>query len=232
MPHNVSPEEIDKFAQMAAQWWDPQGPCQPLHALNPLRLAFIQRYTTLHGQKALDVGCGGGILTESLAANGAKTTGIDMSAAVLQVAQLHSLESGLTIHYQETTVEDFAKHHAGTFSVVSCMEMLEHVPDPQSVVNACAELTAPNGYVFFSTINRNPMAYLQAVIGAEYILQLLPRGTHDYQKFIKPAELAQWLREAGLEMVDMAGIRYNPLTQQFSLTDNTQVNYLLCAKKI
>lgn len=229
---NLDSTEINKFTNLASLWWDPNGPCKPLHELNPHRLAFIERYTKLARQKALDVGCGGGILTESLAKAGAQATGIDMGAEVLQVARLHSLENNLNIHYAQIPVETFALEHAGEFNVVTCMEMLEHVPDPASVVNACAALAAPGGYVFFSTLNRNPMAYLQAVIGAEYILGLLPRGTHDYAKFIQPAELAAWLREANLKLIDMSGLTYNPLARRYRLTSNTQVNYLMCAQRL
>jgi 2-polyprenyl-6-hydroxyphenyl methylase/3-demethylubiquinone-9 3-methyltransferase len=201
-----------------------------LHELNPHRLAFIKRHTGLKDQKVLDVGCGGGILTEALAKEGAHTTGIDMGHAVLEVARLHALESHLNIDYQETLVENFALQHAHSFNVVTCMEMLEHVPDPQSVVNACAQLVAPGGYVFFSTLNRNVVSYIQSIIGAEYILRLLPRGTHDYQHFIKPAELGQWLREADLTIKDLSGLTYNPFTRQFRLTQDTKVNYLVCAQ--
>jgi 2-polyprenyl-6-hydroxyphenyl methylase/3-demethylubiquinone-9 3-methyltransferase len=179
----------------------------------------------------IDVGCGGGILSEAMAKAGASVTGIDMSHSVLEVARLHALESHLPIHYHEIAVEDFAEKHAGQFHVVTCMEMLEHVPEPQSVVKACKELLAPGGYAFFSTLNRNFKSYLQAIIGAEYILGLLPRGTHDYQHFIKPAELAKWLRDVDLHLVDITGLTYNPLTQKYSLTDDTNVNYLICAQR-
>lgn len=228
---NVNSAEILKFTEMAAQWWDLNGPCRPLHELNPLRLAFIKQHIILKGKKALDVGCGGGILTEALAKEGAAATGIDLSHEVLEVARLHALESQLLVNYQEISVEAFAEKNAHTFDVVTCMEMLEHVPDPVSVVNACAQLVTPGGYVFFSTLNRNAMSYLQAIVGAEYILRMLPRGTHDYEKFIKPAELSQWARNAGLQIKDMTGLTYNPITREFSLTDSTQVNYLICAQR-
>lgn len=227
---NANPAEISKFTSLAAQWWDPDGPCRPLHQLNPLRLEFIQRYATLQGQKVLDVGCGGGILTEALAKAQAQATGIDMSAAIVQVAKLHALESELSIHYQEIPVETLANEQPKSFHVVTCMEMLEHVPDPQSIVQACAQLVCPGGYVFFSTLNRNLTSYLQAIIGAEYILGLLPRGTHQYQHFIQPAELAKWLRHANLQLVDMVGLTYHPVTQKFQLTNNVEVNYLVCAQ--
>ncbi len=228
---NVNSAEILKFTEMAAQWWDINGPCRPLHELNPLRLAFIKQHVLLKGKKTLDVGCGGGILTEALAKEGAAATGIDLSHEVLEVARLHALESQLLVNYQEISVEAFAEKNPNTFDVITCMEMLEHVPDPISVVNACAQLVTPGGYVFFSTLNRNPMSYLQAIVGAEYVLRMLPRGTHDYEKFIKPAELSQWARNAGLQIKDMTGLTYNPITREFSLTDSTQVNYLICAQR-
>lgn len=228
---NVNSAEILKFTEMASQWWDIHGPCRPLHELNSLRLAFIKQHVILKGKKALDVGCGGGILTEALAKEGAAATGIDLGHEVLEVARLHALESQLLVNYEEISVEAFAEKNPHTFDVVTCMEMLEHVPDPVSVVNACAQLVKPGGYIFFSTLNRNAMSYLQAIIGAEYILRMLPRGTHDYSQFIKPAELSQWARNAGLQIKDMTGLTYNPITREYSLTDSTQVNYLICAQR-
>lgn len=228
---NVDSAEIHKFTEMAHEWWDLTGPCRPLHELNPLRLSFIKKHASLSHKKVVDVGCGGGILTEALAKEGAQATGIDLGHSVLEVARLHALASQLNINYQEISVEDFALTHPHSFDVVTCMEMLEHVPDPESVVKACSQLTAPGGTLFFSTLNRNIMSYVKAIIGAEYILRLLPRGTHNYQQFITPAELGQWARDAHLSVNDLAGLGYNPFTKQFSLTNDTQVNYLMCAQK-
>jgi 2-polyprenyl-6-hydroxyphenyl methylase/3-demethylubiquinone-9 3-methyltransferase len=227
---NVDPAEVAKFDDLARTWWDAEGDFKPLHAINPLRLEFIKTRTSLDGLQVLDVGCGGGILSESLAHSGAVVTGIDMAEKPLQVARLHRFESDLSIDYQLTSIEALSEARPSTFDVITCMEMLEHVPDPQSVVNACRRLLKPGGELFLSTINRNPKAYALAVIGAEYVLQLLPRGTHDYDKFIKPSELARWLREAGFDVQDMAGLSYNPLTQVYALTRDTSVNYLVHAK--
>jgi 2-polyprenyl-6-hydroxyphenyl methylase/3-demethylubiquinone-9 3-methyltransferase len=231
---NVDPGEVAKFDDLARTWWDAEGDFKPLHRINPLRLDFIRARTTIDGKRALDVGCGGGILSESLASHGAQVTGIDMAEKPLQVARLHQLESNLEIDYQLTHIEALSdaldEEQAGTFDVITCMEMLEHVPNPQSVINACRRLLKPDGELFLSTINRNPKAYALAVIGAEYILKLLPRGTHDYDKFIKPSELARWLREAGFDVQDMAGLSYNPLTEVYALTQDTAVNYLVHAK--
>jgi 2-polyprenyl-6-hydroxyphenyl methylase/3-demethylubiquinone-9 3-methyltransferase len=225
---------VAKFDDLARTWWDTEGDFKPLHRINPLRLDFIRARTTIDGKRALDVGCGGGILSESLASHGARVTGIDMAEKPLQVARLHQFESNLEIDYQLTSIEALSdaldKEQAGTFDVITCMEMLEHVPNPQSVINACRRLLKPDGELFLSTINRNPKAYALAVIGAEYILKLLPRGTHDYDKFIKPSELARWLREAGFDVRDMAGLSYNPLTEVYALTQDTAVNYLVHAK--
>jgi 2-polyprenyl-6-hydroxyphenyl methylase/3-demethylubiquinone-9 3-methyltransferase len=226
---NVDPAEVAKFDDLARTWWDKEGDFKPLHAINPLRLDFIRARTMLDGKRVLDVGCGGGILSESLTSSGAEVTGIDMAEKPLQVARLHRFESNLNIDYQLTSIEALSEAQPDTFDVITCMEMLEHVPDPQSVINACRRLLKPNGELFLSTINRNPKAYALAVIGAEYILKLLPRGTHDYDKFIRPSELARWLREAGFKVQDMAGLSYNPLTQVYALTDDTAVNYLVHA---
>jgi 2-polyprenyl-6-hydroxyphenyl methylase/3-demethylubiquinone-9 3-methyltransferase len=227
---NVDPGEVAKFDDLARTWWDKEGDFKPLHAINPLRLDFIRARTTVDGKRVLDVGCGGGILSESLANCGAVVTGIDMAEKPLQVARLHRFESTLDIDYQLTSIEALGEAQPGKFDVITCMEMLEHVPDPQSVINACRRLLRPGGELFLSTINRNPKAYALAVIGAEYILKLLPRGTHDYDKFIKPSELARWLREAGFDVQDMAGLSYNPLTEVYAMTSDTSVNYLAHAK--
>ncbi len=226
---NIDPQEIAKFDEVAARWWDPESEFKPLHDINPLRLDFIEGNAPLKDKQVLDVGCGGGILAEGLASRGARVTGIDMAGASLQVARLHLLESGHDIDYRQITVEDMAQQHAGAFDVVTCMELLEHVPDPASVVDACARLVKPGGHVFFSTLNRNPKAYLLAVIGAEYVLRMLPKGTHDYARFIQPAELDAWMRHSGLAMGGMAGIAYNPLTRRYRLGDDVSVNYLVYA---
>ena len=228
---NADPAELKKFGELAHRWWDPQGEFRPLHEINPLRMGWIQGLAHLAGKDALDVGCGGGILSESMARSGARVTGIDLSEKPLRVAQLHLLESGLSVSYQEISPEDLAKARPQTFDVVTCMELLEHVPDPASTVAACARLAKPGGRVFFSTINRNPKAYLFAVIGAEYLLKLLPKGTHDYARFIKPSELAHWCRDAGLRPLEYKGMTYNPVTQQYRLGENCDVNYALCCAK-
>ncbi|MCB1763002.1 MAG: bifunctional 2-polyprenyl-6-hydroxyphenol methylase/3-demethylubiquinol 3-O-methyltransferase UbiG [Gammaproteobacteria bacterium] len=230
---NVDKAEIAKFEELAARWWDPLSEFKPLHDINPLRLDYIHRMTNLNDKQVLDVGCGGGILTESMARLGARVTGIDMGEAPLEVARLHLLESGLQVDYRKIPVEQLAAEQPETFDVVTCMEMLEHVPDPASVVDACARLTRPGGYLFFSTINRNPKAYLLAIIGAEYLLGLLPRGTHDYARFIRPSELDNWVRAAGLQPNDMTGMLYNPLFQRYQLVrGDVDVNYLLsCIKE-
>ncbi len=223
---NVDPGEIAKFEVLATRWWDATSEFKPLHDINPLRLDYIDTRAKLAGKKVLDVGCGGGLLTEAMAQRGARVTGIDMGATPLQVAKLHLLESGVAVDYQQITAEELAEQQPATFDVVTCLEMLEHVPDPASVVQACAKLVKPGGHVFFSTINRNPKAYLFAVIGAEYLLKLLPKGTHDYSKFIRPAELEAWSRHAGLHVRDLTGMSYNPLTQHYSLGKDVDVNYL------
>ena len=224
---NFDTAELNKFAQLAHKWWDKTSEFKPLHDINPLRLNYIDEAAVLAGKSVLDVGCGGGILSESMAQKGAKVTGIDLGEKALKVAQLHSLESGVAVDYQLISVEELAGKQPASFDVVTCLEMLEHVPNPASVVAACAKLVKPGGQVFFSTINRNPKAYLFAVIGAEYILNMLPRGTHDYEKFIKPSELAGWARSAGLSLNHQIGMSYNPITQHYWLDDNVSVNYLM-----
>ena len=224
---NADPAELAKFGELAHRWWDPEGEFRPLHAINPLRLGWIEGLAPLAGKAVLDVGCGGGILAESMAAKGARVTGIDLSEKPLRVAELHLQESGLAVQYEKVSSEEKANTHPGQFDVVTCMEMLEHVPDPASTVAACARLLKPGGRAFFSTINRNPKAYLFAVIGAEYILRLLPRGTHDFKKFIRPSELGAWSRAAGLEVKDIIGLTYNPLTKHYKLAADVDVNYMI-----
>lgn len=228
---NTDADEIAKFEAAAARWWDPSSEFKPLHDLNPLRLAYIESKVALAGKRVLDVGCGGGILTEGLARRGADVTGIDMGAASLTAARLHLLESGLKVDYRQITVEQFSEQHPAAFDVVTCMELLEHVPDPASMVRACAQLVKPGGRVFFSTLNRNPKSYLFAVMGAEYLLRMLPRGTHDYGKFIRPAELAAWLRESGLTLRELMGMSYNPFSRHYSLSRDVSVNYFACAER-
>jgi 2-polyprenyl-6-hydroxyphenyl methylase/3-demethylubiquinone-9 3-methyltransferase len=229
---NVDPNEIRKFEELASRWWDKNSEFKPLHDINPLRANWIDNLAPVAGKKVLDVGCGGGILAEALAQRGAQVTGIDMGDAPLGVAKLHQLESGLSIDYQKSTAEDFAKQHENAFDTVTCLEMLEHVPDPSSVVRACAKMVKPGGHVFFSTINRNPKAFLFAIIGAEYVLRLLPRGTHEYAKFIRPSELANWSREADLQVNKMTGLLFNPLTKKYKLSDSDMdVNYMISTQK-
>ena len=228
---NVDPAELAKFNELAHRWWDPEGEFRPLHEINPLRLGWIAGHAPLLGKRALDVGCGGGILTEALARRGANVTGIDLGEKPLRVAKLHMLESGVQVQYEEASAEKFADVHADAFDVVTCMELLEHVPEPPSTVEACARMAKTGGRVFFSTINRNPKAYLLAVIGAEYVLKLLPKGTHDYTRFIKPSELTRWCRDAGLRPLEMRGMTYNPLTRQYKLGSDCDVNYMLCCAK-
>lgn len=227
MTLNVDAEEIAKFEKLAARWWDPTSEFKPLHDINPLRLAFIDQRVRLKGLQVLDVGCGGGILTESMAALGAKVTGIDMGDAPLAVARLHLKESGHAVEYKKISAEALAAEQAATFDVVTCLEVLEHVPDPASTVAACARLVKPGGQVFLSTINRNPKAWLMAIVGAEYVLRLLPRGTHDYVKFIKPSELDRICRNAHLHVREYTGMHYNPLTGRYSLGPGVDVNYLM-----
>ncbi|OIQ99704.1 ubiquinone biosynthesis O-methyltransferase [mine drainage metagenome] len=226
---NADASELDKFGELAHRWWDPNSEFKPLHDINPLRLAWIDRAVGLAGKRVVDVGCGGGILSESMAAIGATVTGIDLSERPLGVARLHLLESGQKVDYRNISAEALAKELPGDFDVVTCLEMLEHVPDPASTVRACAALAKPGGQVFFSTINRNPKAYLFAVIGAEYLLKLLPRGTHDYARFLRPAELARHCRNAGLEVAEIVGMSYQPLAKTYSLGRDTSVNYLIRA---
>ena len=229
---NFDAAELNKFSELAHKWWDKTSEFKPLHDINPLRLNYIDNVAGLKGKTVLDVGCGGGILSESMAEKGAKVTGIDLGEKALKVAQLHSLDSGVTLDYQLIAVEQLAEQQPASFDVVTCLEMLEHVPDPASVVAACAKLVKPGGHVFFSTINRNPKAYLFAVIGAEYVLNMLPRGTHDYAKFIKPSELASWMRSADLSLVGQTGMSYNPLTKHYWLDSEVSVNYMMhCIKQ-
>ncbi len=229
---NVDPAEIAKFEALASRWWDANSEFKPLHAINPLRCNFIDNHSPVAEKKVLDVGCGGGLVCEGLAQRGAEVTGIDMGEKPLGVARLHALESQLDIDYQQRSAEDIAEEMPAAFDVVTCLEMLEHVPDPAAVVKACATLVKPGGYVYFSTINRNAKAYAFAIVGAEYILKLLPKGTHDYGKFIQPAELAHWMRDAGLELKNMTGLTYNPLTKRYKLNANdVSVNYLVAAQK-
>jgi len=231
MHSNADPTELRKFSDLAHRWWDPTSEFKPLHEINPLRLGWIDRCATVSGKHVLDIGCGGGILSESMAALGATVTGIDLSEKALGVARLHLFESGHKVDYRHTSAEHLAGESPGTYDVVTCMEMLEHVPDPASTVSACATLVKPGGDVFFSTLNRNLKAYLFAIVGAEYVLKLLPRGTHEYGKFIKPSELARYCRESGLETVELIGMSYNPLTQVYTLGDDTDVNYLIHARR-
>ncbi|AOE50200.1 bifunctional 2-polyprenyl-6-hydroxyphenol methylase/3-demethylubiquinol 3-O-methyltransferase UbiG [Kangiella sediminilitoris] len=224
---NVDPHEINKFEQMASRWWDTEGDFKPLHDINPLRLKFIMdRVGSLQGKRILDVGCGGGILTESMAKEGATVTGIDMGEMPLEVAKLHKLESGVDVEYLQSTAEEFALKHAGEFDVVTCLEMLEHVPEPSSIIESCRKLIKPDGDVFFSTINRNPKSFLFAIVGAEYLLQMLPKGTHDFKKFIRPSELEAWSRKQGLQFKSIEGMHYNPLTKKYWMSSNVDVNYI------
>ena len=228
---NVDQSEIDKFSALAHRWWDPESEFKPLHAINPLRLSWIRSLVDLNGVKVLDVGCGGGILAESIAQSGADTCGIDLSQKALKVAELHALEVGATLTYRSIAVEALAEEQPEQYDVVTCMEMLEHVPDPASVVRACAKLCKPGGTLFFSTLNRSPKSYLFAIIGAEYLLRLLPKGTHEYAKFIKPSELVGFTRQAALEMIGMKGLSYNPLSQVYSLSNDVDVNYMIAVSK-
>jgi len=224
---NIDHAEIAKFEALAHRWWDRESEFKPLHEINPLRVNWIDEHISLAGKKVLDVGCGGGILSESMARRGAQVTGIDMGEAPLSVARLHLLESGLEVGYRQITAESLADEAPEAFDVVTCLEMLEHVPDPASVIRACHRMVKPGGQVFFSTINRNPKAYAFAIVGAEYLLQLLPRGTHDYRKFIRPSELGAWSRDTGLIVKDIIGLTYNPLTKQYKLSEDVDVNYMI-----
>lgn len=228
---NADPLEIQKFSELAHRWWDPTSEFRPLHEINPLRLEWINARAPLAGKNVIDIGCGGGILAESMAKKGAKVTGIDLSEKALKVADLHSLESGVQVRYQLIAAEDMAAQEAGQYDVVTCMEMLEHVPDPAAIVKAAATLVKPGGHVFFSTLNRNPKAYLFAIVGAEYLLRMLPKGTHDYAKFITPAELSQYVREAALQVEALKGLGYNPLTKVYSLNHDTSVNYMVACSR-
>ena len=232
MNSNVDPQELAKFSDLAHRWWDPESEFRPLHQINPLRLDWIDRLARVAHKSVLDVGCGGGILSEAMARRGALVLGIDLATKSLRVAQLHAMESQVpNLLYQEIAVEALAEKAPGSFDLVTCMEMLEHVPDPASVVRACAQLVKPGGHVFFSTLNRNPKAYLFAILGAEYLLRLLPRGTHDYARFIRPSELTQACRDAGLELCEFKGLEYNPLTRQYALSGDTSVNYMLACQR-
>ncbi|MBV6320059.1 bifunctional 2-polyprenyl-6-hydroxyphenol methylase/3-demethylubiquinol 3-O-methyltransferase UbiG [Duganella violaceipulchra] len=228
---NADPLELQKFSDLAHRWWDPTSEFRPLHEINPLRLEWINARAPLAGKNVIDIGCGGGILSESMARKSARVTGIDLSEKALKVADLHSLESGVAVRYKLIAAEEMAAQEAGQYDVVTCMEMLEHVPDPGAIVRAAATLVKPGGQVFFSTLNRNPKAYLYAILGAEYLLRMLPKGTHDYDKFITPSELSQFIRSAGLEVQGFKGMGYNPLTKIYSLNDDTSVNYLVATTR-
>ncbi len=231
MSINVDPQEVAKFSDLAHRWWDPSSEFKPLHEINPLRLGWIDHLAPISARKVLDVGCGGGILAEAMAQRGGKVKGIDLSERALKVAALHQLESKVAVDYENIPAEELAAREPGQYDIVTCMELLEHVPDPVSTVAACAALAAPGGHLFFSTINRNPKSYLFAIIGAEYILRMLPRGTHDYARFIKPSELAQFCRAAGLEIRDITGMTYNPITKVYALGPDSDVNYIVHAVK-
>jgi 2-polyprenyl-6-hydroxyphenyl methylase/3-demethylubiquinone-9 3-methyltransferase len=229
---NADPQELAKFSELAHRWWDTESEFRPLHQINPLRLNWIDSHAKLQGRRVLDVGCGGGILSDSMARRGANVLGIDLATKSLRVAELHALEAGTPdIEYREVAAETLASDMPGAFDVVTCMEMLEHVPEPKSIVDACAALTAPGGWLFFSTINRNAKAFAFAILGAEHVLKLLPKGTHEYAKFIRPSELAQWCRGAGLDLVDTRGLEYNPITRTYRLGNDTGVNYLIACRK-
>lgn len=228
---NVDHAEIAKFEALAHRWWDRESEFKPLHDINPLRVNWIDQRVGLAGKRVLDVGCGGGILSEAMAVRGATVTGIDMGEAPLSVARLHQLETGVPVEYRQITAETMAAEQPGAFDVVTCLEMLEHVPDPASVIRACQALVKPGGQVFFSTLNRNPKSYLLAILGAEYLLRLLPRGTHDFKKFIRPSELGGWCREAGLKVEDIIGLTYNPLTRRYRLERDVDVNYMIQTRR-
>jgi 2-polyprenyl-6-hydroxyphenyl methylase/3-demethylubiquinone-9 3-methyltransferase len=228
---NVHPHEIDKFGALAERWWDPEGEFKTLHDINPLRINFIREFAELQGKKIVDVGCGGGILTEGLAEQGAIATGIDLSEELIDIADLHGLDSGIKANYYKISAEAFAEENPASFDHLTCMEMLEHVPDPSSIVSACAKMVKPGGYVFFSTLNRKPKAYLLAIVAAEHLLKMLPTGTHDYKTFIKPSELSQWCRTAGLQIRGITGIEYNPFNKRFSLGKDIDVNYIIAYQR-
>ncbi|MCH8530293.1 MAG: bifunctional 2-polyprenyl-6-hydroxyphenol methylase/3-demethylubiquinol 3-O-methyltransferase UbiG [Saccharospirillum sp.] len=231
MTHNVDPAELAKFDALASRWWDPDSDFKPLHELNPLRCAYIDEHLNVADKAVLDIGCGGGILSEGLAQRGANVTAIDMAEAPLQVARLHALDSGLTINYQLSTAEAHAEQHPAAYDAITCMEMLEHVPDPLSVIWAVSQMLKPGGWAFFSTINRNPKAWLMAIVGAEYVLRMLPRGTHDYRKLIRPSELKRWAEQSDLKGINFRGIQYQPILRQFQLSQDVSVNYLLACRK-
>jgi len=229
--NNVDPSEIKKFEDLASRWWDPESEFRPLHAINPLRTQYINLHSPVAGLKVLDVGCGGGLVSEAMAEFGAEVTGIDMGEAPLSVAKLHLLESGQKVEYLKITTEQLAEQRAGEYDVVTCLEMLEHVPDPAAIVKACSDLVKPGGNVYFSTINRNPKAWLMAIVGAEYVLNLIPKGTHEYDKLIKPSELDMWVRNSGLHTQQMIGLHYNPITKNYKLASGVDVNYMLHTTK-
>ncbi|WP_374316418.1 bifunctional 2-polyprenyl-6-hydroxyphenol methylase/3-demethylubiquinol 3-O-methyltransferase UbiG [Aquabacterium sp.] len=229
---NADPQELAKFSELAHRWWDPESEFRPLHQINPLRLDWIDQLASIQGKRVVDVGCGGGILAESMARRGAHVLGIDLADRPLKVAQLHAMEGGVAnLEYRSVAAEALAAEQPGQFDVVTCMEMLEHVPDPASVIQACTDMVKPGGWVFFSTLNRNPKSFLLAIVGAEYVLKLLPKGTHDYARFITPAELNRWIRESGLDTFQMKGLEYNPLTRIYKLSSDTSVNYLVACRK-
>jgi 2-polyprenyl-6-hydroxyphenyl methylase / 3-demethylubiquinone-9 3-methyltransferase len=229
---NADPQELAKFSELAHRWWDTESEFRPLHQINPLRLDWIDRHARLVGKRVLDIGCGGGILSDSMARSGAHVLGIDLASKPLKVAQLHALEAGTeNIEYREIAAEDLAAEAGGSFDVVTCMEMLEHVPDPSSIVRACSALVKPGGWVFFSTINRNAKAFVFAIVGAEYVLSLLPKGTHEYARFIRPSELAQWCRDSDLSLAGSRGMQYNPITRRYWLSSDTSVNYMIACRK-
>ena len=229
---NADPQELAKFSDLAHKWWDPESEFRPLHQINPLRLDWIDQFAAISGKNVVDVGCGGGILAESMARRGANVLGVDLADKPLKVAQLHAMEGGVAnLDYRSISAEDLAAEQPGAFDVVTCMEMLEHVPDPSSVIRACATMARPGSWVFFSTLNRNPKSYLFAIVGAEYVLKLLPKGTHEFSRFIRPAELARWTREAGLDHVQFKGLEYNPFTRRYWLSGDTSVNYMIACRK-
>jgi 2-polyprenyl-6-hydroxyphenyl methylase/3-demethylubiquinone-9 3-methyltransferase len=229
---NADPQELAKFSDLAHKWWDPESEFRPLHQINPLRLDWIDQFAAISGKNVVDVGCGGGILAESMARRGANVLGVDLADKPLKVAQLHAMEGGVAnLDYRSIAAEDLAAERPAAFDVVTCMEMLEHVPDPSSIIRACASMARPGGWVFFSTLNRNPKSFLFAIVGAEYVLKLLPKGTHEFSRFIRPAELARWVREAGLELVQFKGLEYNPITRRYWLSGDTSVNYMMACRK-
>ena len=229
---NADPQELAKFSDLAHKWWDPESEFRPLHQINPLRLDWIDQFAAISGKNVVDVGCGGGILAESMARRGANVLGVDLADKPLKVAQLHAMEGGVAnLDYRSIAAEDLAAEQPAAFDVVTCMEMLEHVPDPSSIIRACASMARPGGWVFFSTLNRNPKSFLFAIVGAEYVLKLLPKGTHEFSRFIRPAELARWVREAGLELGQFKGLEYNPITRRYWLSGDTSVNYMVACRK-